>query len=160
SYGKAIGWDKGRITHLHLDRDGALWIASPSGLSRLKSGHLATLTSKNGLPCDGVDWLLEGDADTTWLYTSCGLVRVARSELVALADAAGKGDDAERTIHTMVLDDADGIRSAVSVGTFSPHVARSADGKLWLIAPGGVTVVDPQHLPRNALPPSVIIEQV
>jgi signal transduction histidine kinase len=33
------------------------------------------------------------------------------------------------------------------------------DGKLWFVAPDGVTVVDPRHLPFNKLPPPVHIEQ-
>src|SRR6185295_19244416 len=37
-------------------------------------------------------------------------------------------------------------------------VARSADGRLWFMAPEGVGSVDPAHLPFNTLPPPVWIE--
>src|SRR4030095_10435126 len=39
-------------------------------------------------------------------------------------------------------------------------VAKSADGKLWFLSPGGVGVIDPHHLAFNELPPPVLIEQV
>jgi hypothetical protein len=48
---------KGRVTGLQLDPDSALWAATEGGLSqaynRLKDGRIATLTSRNALPCDG-----------------------------------------------------------------------------------------------------------
>ena len=34
---------EGRVTDLHLDRDGTLWAATEGGLSRLKNGRIATL---------------------------------------------------------------------------------------------------------------------
>ena len=43
---------------------------------------------------------------------------------------------------------------------YSPHAARSNDGKLWFPALDGVSVVDPRHLAFNQLPPPVHIEQV
>src|SRR5207253_7843147 len=52
SYGVASGLGEGRVNDLQLGQDGALWAATEGGLSRLKNGRVATLTSKNGLPCD------------------------------------------------------------------------------------------------------------
>src|SRR5262252_5667794 len=47
----------------------------------MKDGHITTLSSRNGLPCDTVHWSMEDDDHAIWLYMSCGLVRVAKSEL-------------------------------------------------------------------------------
>ena len=81
---------------LQLDRDGALWAATEGGLSRVKNGRVATLTSRNGLPCDTVHWVMEDDDHSFWLYTACGLVRIARPDLDAWvsrfeADVPGYG---------------------------------------------------------------------
>jgi ligand-binding sensor domain-containing protein len=51
-YGSADGLGAGRVEGLQLDRDGTLWAATEGGLSRVKNGRVATLASKNGLPCD------------------------------------------------------------------------------------------------------------
>src|SRR5262249_29648642 len=51
SYTVANGLGEGHIRDLRLDREGALWAATETGVNRLKDGHIATLTSKNGLPC-------------------------------------------------------------------------------------------------------------
>ena len=125
------------------------------GLSRVKDGRITTLTSRNGLPCNTVHWTMEDDDRSFWLYTACGLVRIARTELDAWIA------DPKRTIEKTVWDAADGVRlrSAAASG-YGPRVAKSTDGKLWFVTGEGVQVVDPHHLPFNKLPPPVHIEQI
>jgi len=154
SYAAADGLAEGRVSALQLDQDRTLWAATEGGLSRLKSGRFATLTSKNGLPCNTVHWMIEDDEHSVWLYMACGLVRIARPELDAWLT------DPKRTIQTTVFDSSDGVRSHSALGGFIPHVAKSIDGKLWFLPLDGVSVIDPRHLPFNKLPPPVHIEQV
>ena len=160
SYTTADGLTAGRVNDLRLDQDDTLWIATETGVSRLKNGRVATLTSRNGLPCDGVHWLREDDAQSIWLYTPCGLLRVARSELDAWSVAMDHDINAKPTVHATVFGISDGVRSLASANHFSPQVAKSTDGKLWfLFGEGGVNLIDPNHLPFNNLPPPVHIEQ-
>jgi PAS domain S-box-containing protein len=157
SYSAADGLGDGRVNHLRFDTEGALWIATEGGITRLKDGQIATLTSKSGLPCDAVQWTMEDDAQSVWLMMPCGLVRVARSELDTWASAAHKTPG---TIRTTVFDNSDGLRTLAVVGDYTPRVAKSADGKLWFSVPDGISVIDPHHLPFNKLPPPVHIEKV
>ena len=160
SYTTADGLTGGRVNDFRLDQDGTVWIATESGVSRLKNGRFGTLTSRNGLPCDGVHWLREDDAQSFWLYTPCGLLRVARSELDAWAVAMDQDVNAKPTINATVFGISDGVRSIASANHFSPQVAKSTDGKLWFFAgDGGVNLVDPDRLPFNNLSPPVHIEQ-
>ncbi len=47
SYTAAEGWARAHVAGLRLDRDGALWAATQEGgLSRIKDGHVATLTTQ------------------------------------------------------------------------------------------------------------------
>jgi signal transduction histidine kinase/ligand-binding sensor domain-containing protein len=156
SYTSANGLGKGEVAGLRLDRDGALWAATQhGGLSRIKDGQVATLTTKNDLPCDTIHWSIEDDGRSLWLYTSCGLVRIVRSELDAWI-----GDPNHR-IHATVWDAADGvILRETSPAYYNPPVAKSADGKLWFNTGDGIGVVDPPHLAFNKLPPPVHIEQM
>ena len=160
SYSTADGLTAGRVSEFRLDQDGTLWIATEGGLSRLKNGRFATLTSRNGLPCDGVHWVREDDARSFWLYTPCGLLRVARSELDAWSIALDHDVNAVPTVHATVFDISDGVRSLATANHFTPQVAKSTDGKLWfLVGEDGVNVVDPNHLAFNNLAPPVHIEQ-
>jgi signal transduction histidine kinase len=60
-----------------------------------------------------------------------------------------------------VFDASDGLRTlALLTNDYTPHVTKSPDGKLWFVAPDGISVVDPRRLPFNNLPPQVHIEQV
>ena len=98
SYAAADGLGEGWVTDLQFDREGSLWAATGGGLSRIKNGRVATLTSKNGLPCDSVKWVMEDKEPSFWLYTACGLVRIARTELDAWTA------DPKRAVHPTVLD--------------------------------------------------------
>jgi ligand-binding sensor domain-containing protein/signal transduction histidine kinase len=154
SYAGPEGLGDGPVNGLHIDPDGTLWAATERGLSHVKNGRVATLSSKNGLPCDTVHWMMEDDAHSVWVYTACGLARILRREL----DAAAA--DSRRTIQAAVFDGSDGVRNHSFTVGYSPRVARSADGRLWFLPFGGVSIIDPQHLPFNSLPPPVHIEQV
>jgi signal transduction histidine kinase/ligand-binding sensor domain-containing protein len=154
SYAGIDGLGDGRVAGLHLDGDGTLWAATEGGLSRVKDGRVATLTTKNGLPCDTVHWAMEDNDHAFWLGTVCGLVRIARPELDAWAA------DSKRKIQTTVFDSSDGVRSRANASGYNPGVAKSADGKIWFLPFDGVSVIDPHNLPVNKLPPPVHIEQI
>jgi signal transduction histidine kinase/ligand-binding sensor domain-containing protein len=160
SYSAADGPGEGRVNDLRFDPGGTLWAATAGGLSRLKNGSIATLTSKNGLPCDAVHWAIEDDTHSFWLYTACGLVRIARTEMEAWIAAVDQNQEAKRTIQATVFDSSDGVRTRAAAGGYSPQVAKSSDGKLWFRSQDGVSVIDPNHLPFNRLPPPVHIEQI
>jgi len=159
SYSVANGLTAGRVGSIQPEQDGALWIATEGGLSRIKNGHIATLTSENGLPCDMVHWVAEDDARSFWLYTPCGLVRLARSELDAWTTAVDHDLNAKPKIRATLFDSSDGVRNLAAANHFNPQVARSMDGKLWFSTGDGASVVDPKYLPFNKLPPPVQIEQ-
>jgi signal transduction histidine kinase len=87
-------------------------------------------------------------------------VRIARSELDAWAAAVDRDKDAKPTVQAKVLDSSDGVRTLEDYDYYTPHAAKSADGRLWFLPSDGASVVDPRHLPFNRLVPPVHIEQV
>jgi signal transduction histidine kinase/ligand-binding sensor domain-containing protein len=155
-YTEAQGLGESAVASLELDRDSALWVATEgAGLGRIRNGRVATLTTRNGLPCDTVHWTMEDDEHSLWLYAACGLVRIAPTEL------AGWIADPEHKIETTVWGVTDGVRlRATSPSGYSPRVTTSIDGKLWFVTGDGVSVIDPRHLPFNKLPPPVHIEGI
>src|SRR5262249_31289374 len=160
SYQPSDGLRGGRVHPPRFAPEGSLWAGTDGGLSRLKNGRIATLGSKNGLPCDSVLWGIEDDARTLWLYMVCGLVRVARPELQAWTDAADKAEETKRTIQVTVLDSSDGVRLRPGARGYVPPVTKSTDGRVWFAGSDGVSVFDPAHLPFNTLPPPVHVDQV
>jgi signal transduction histidine kinase/ligand-binding sensor domain-containing protein len=152
SYGTAEGLGGGRVADLQLYSDGSVWAATDGGLSRIRDEHVATLNTRSGLPCDTVYWMIEDGDQSAWLCMSCGLARISRAELEAWIA------DPNRTVKNTVFDNSDGVTTHNS--GLNPHVATSADGRLWFASVRGLSVVDPHHLPVNKLPPLVHIEQI
>jgi signal transduction histidine kinase/ligand-binding sensor domain-containing protein len=160
SYSAGNGLGEGRVGDLQVDPDGTLWAATEGGLSRLKTGRIATLGRKNGLPCDTVSWAIEDNDHSFWLYMPCGLVRVARTELDAWAAAAEKDKDTKQSIRPTVFDSSDGVTTRPLASGYSPNVAKTSDGRLWFTGVDGVSVVDPRNIVSNKLPPPVHVEQI
>jgi signal transduction histidine kinase/ligand-binding sensor domain-containing protein len=160
SFTAADGLGEGRVNHLRFDNDGALWAATDGGLSRLKHGRIVTLTSKNGLPCDTVHWSMEDSARDLWVYSACGLLRIARADLDEWVAAVDKDKDTKQAVHATVFDSSDGVRILAIGGHYSPQVAKSPDGRLWFLPWDGASVIDPAHTPFNQVPPPVNIEQI
>ena len=154
SYGAAEGLGEGRVNHLRFDGNGALWVATDSGLSSVRGGRVATLNSANGLPCDAVHWSTEDSDGAVWLYMACGLIRVASADLNAAVT------DPTRGISATVFDSSDGVELRALPSLYRPQVAGTGDGRLWFLPGSGVGVLDPRRLSINTLPPSVHIEQV
>ena len=153
SYADSEGLAPGMVRGFYIDRKRTLWAATVGGLSRIQDGRVLTLTSRNGLPCDMVHWMMEDDADSVWLYLACGLVRITRAEFDAWVS------DPTQKIRMTVFDSSDGVRNLGIEFGYSSVVAK-ADGKIWFLPFGGVSVIDPDHLALNELPPPVHIEQI
>jgi signal transduction histidine kinase/ligand-binding sensor domain-containing protein len=148
------GLGGGSVTNLRFGPRGALWASTRGGLSLIKDGKIATLTSKNGLPCDAVHWSIEDDDHSVWLYLTCGLVRIERSEMDRWVT------DTAQQVKVTLFGLGEGVPSRPSSGIYQGAVAKSQDGRLWFTTKDGVGVVDPRHLAFNKLPPPVHIEQI
>ena len=121
SYSRANGLGAGVVADLRIHPDGAIWASTEGGLSVIRNGRIATLSSKNGLPCDPVYWSMDDGDHSTWLYMRCGLVRLAESELDAWAR------DPKRRIAASVFDGLDGFTPRVLPGG-SPKTPMGESG--------------------------------
>jgi len=146
--------DAGRARMIHAmfeDREGTVWLAGSDGLSRYANSALSTITVKNGLPDNQVWAVVEDGERRLWLTMDRGLVRIDRSQLdLALTQPAHR-------MRYRVYDATDGLAGA-AVGRVKS--ARAADGSLWFVRGGGLTVVDPAQSNETVAPPRARIEAV
>jgi signal transduction histidine kinase/ligand-binding sensor domain-containing protein len=154
SYAASDGLGRGRAVRLRMASDRTLWASTEGGLSRIKDGHIMTLNSTSGLPCDSVFWSLEDNTGSLWLSMPCGLVSVGRSDLEAWISSKVP------RVHTSQFDTSDGVRISAGMSTYSPVVDIAPDGKLWFRTMDGVGIIDPGRLAHNNLRPPVHIEQM
>jgi signal transduction histidine kinase/ligand-binding sensor domain-containing protein len=143
--------DDSRVNQLIVNSDGSVLGATPLGLVGWKEGKQQTLTVRNGLPCDPVDALIEDSHRALWLYTQCGLVEIADTEIQRWW---GQPDI---TVQLKTLDAIDGVQPGRAPFT---GAAKSLDGRLWFANGVVLQMIDPDHLTGNALPPPVQVEGV
>ena len=98
--------------------------------------------------------MIDDDVSSYWLFTACGLLRIARSELEAWTA------DPKRKIQPTVFDSADGVPLVGMLGPDRPHVTKSTDGRIWFENGNKVMVIDPSNIGGNTIPPPVHIEQI
>ena len=154
SFSAENGLGNGRVNDLRFGPRGALWAATENGLSRIKDGHVTTLTSRNGLPCEKVVATMQDNDRSMWLYLACGLMRITQSELDAwIANPSN-------VIRGTLFDEYDGVRSHSATGGYPPLMTKSEDGRVWFLPWDGVSVIDPHNLHGNNVPPPVQIEKI
>lgn len=89
-----------------------------------------------------------------WLSLRSGIVRIALSELDAVASHAKAEPD------LTLYDESDGMRSRAPNNAGSPGAVAMSDGTLWFPTSTGVAVVDPRRIRINRILPNVVIEHV
>ncbi len=142
------------LTHIQqivVSSEGTVLGATGFGLIGWRNGTKRLLTVRNGLPCDRMTGMVEDGERGIWLATACGLLGVTREEL------DGWWKDPQVQVHPKVLDVLDGWLPG---GAAFQAAGRSPDGRLWFANAGMLQMVDPEHLPRNTLPPPVHVDEV
>ena len=123
-----------------------------AGLVRWKDRRIETLTFQNGLKCDLIYSAIRDDHRSLWLYTKCGLIGIADSELERW------WREPRSMIQSTTFDALDGARPSSS--TFQPAASKSRDGRLWFVSEPVVQMFDPNHSNQSRFAPPVYIERV
>jgi signal transduction histidine kinase/ligand-binding sensor domain-containing protein len=143
--------ENSRVNHIIVSSDGSVLGATGDGLVGWNNGKLQTLTVKNGLPCDFVNAVIEDNNRATWLYTQCGLVEIAGTEMQQW------WEHPDISVQLKIFDGFDGVQPGRA--PFG-GAARTPDGRLWFANGVLLQMIDPDHLSWNALPPPVHVEGV
>ena len=87
-----------------------------------RGGKVQRMTTKNGLPCDEIISFIQDQEKRWWLYTRCGVVEFADSELQRW------WTNPEMVVQTRLYDSFDGAQP--NVPAFN-SAACSPDGRIW-----------------------------
>ena len=140
-----------QVEQLQVNSDGSVLGATGFGLISWKNGVRQTLTVHNGLPCNGILSMISDNASALWLFTRCGLVELANTDLQKWW---AKPDS---VLRPRVFDEFDGQQPG-----WAPFqkAAKTPDGRLWFTNGTVLQMIDPSHLNKNTLAPPVHIEQL
>jgi signal transduction histidine kinase/streptogramin lyase len=151
-YTKAQGLSNDYVRAIHEDRDGALWIGTyGGGLNRFKNGRFTAFGPKVGLPDTAVSRIIEDDRGNFWMSGNKGVVRVARSDLDAVAYGRAT------YVPSVSFGTADGMMTDETNGG-QPAGWRGSDGSLWFPTIKGLVKID--STPAATKPPPVFVEHV
>jgi signal transduction histidine kinase/ligand-binding sensor domain-containing protein len=141
------------IRSIFVGSDNALWAATSNGLYRWKDGQLSVMGTQNGLPCSYVYSAIQDNYGSLWLYTRCGLLKIAA------VDFANWLRLPESKVSVRVFDALDGALPSRPQNT-QPAASKSPDGRLWFASSAFVQMIDPNRSYINPILPPVHVEQV
>jgi signal transduction histidine kinase/ligand-binding sensor domain-containing protein len=141
-----------QIRDLLVESDGSVWGTTLDEVARWKDGVRKNLSTRNGLPCDGIFALVQDNGKSLWLYSRCGLITIDKAQLDSW------WDDPDRVVKFKLLDAFDGVQPGLT--SLKPQATRSPDGRLWFVNGQILQVVDPDHLQQNTIPPPVHVEDI
>ena len=132
---------------------GQLWIGTQDGgLLRFKEGRLVPYTTRNGLPDDSINSLLETDG-SLWMGTDNGVFRVAAADLEAVAEGR------KLRVEGTPFEVRDGLAS-LQCPAGSSTAIRTRDGALWFATAHAMNRLDPSQLGTNSVSPAVLVERL
>ena len=141
-----------QVRDLLVESDGSVWGTTLDELARWNGGVRKNLTTRNGLPCDGVFALVQDDRSALWLYSQCGLIEIDKAQLDTW------WDHPDEVLKFELFDAFDGVQPGLT--SLKPQAARSPDGRLWFVNGQFLQMLDPDHLQENVIRPPVQVEEV
>jgi len=144
------------VNVIHEDAQGTLWIGTfGGGLNRrLPDGRFTSYTTSEGLYDDAIFSILEDGQGRLWMSCNKGIFRVDKRDL----------DDLDNKViprlHPVAYGVEDGMKNRECNGANQPPAWKDSGGRLWFPTIEGVTMVDPNHLAGNEIPPPVNLEQI
>jgi signal transduction histidine kinase/ligand-binding sensor domain-containing protein len=139
-----------RIPQLSVAPDGTVYASTNFGLEVLRNSKIQILNTRNGLPCPVLYDAIFDQHENLWLYMQCGLVRIARDDLLKWFS------DPSVVVPTRLLDAEDGADAFDAPFGGS---ARTPDGVLWFANSSSLQKLNPELSAGAGSAPPVQIEQ-
>jgi signal transduction histidine kinase/ligand-binding sensor domain-containing protein len=136
------------------DPDGTVWLGVfNEGVFRYRNGKLANVSPKQGLFDYNVYSFIEDASGYVWMSCNRGVYRVLKQDLEDVAD--GK----KQSLACVVYGTADGMESQECNSTGVYPAWRTRDGRICFTTTKGISIVNPQEIRINTVPPPVVIDR-
>lgn len=152
NYNKKDGLESNTCFAIKEDKEGAIWITTTDGLTRLKNGKLFTFNRKSGMPVENPMDVLEDNMGFLWLPTQNGTIRVNKQQLNDFADQKIK------TIDWKLFDKNNDLEKSECTGT--AHSLITAKGTIWFPMINDLMSVEPSEIQISTKPPKIYFEKV
>ncbi len=140
--GDSLSLSSNKLRCLFQDEAGILWIGTENaGLNAFdpNTGHFTAYKVEQGLPSNMINSIVQGPQGYLWITTQAGIVRWKRGES-AIIKVGGE--------------------PFLENNQYNPHAAlRLRDGRLILGTTNGYSILVPDQVRENALPPRVVFTE-
>ena len=136
------------VNCLYEDSSGTLWAGTSNGLAYFSSGRVQVPHDLPALLRGQIFGIAEDKSGGLWIATAGHVLRADREKIAA--GSLGPTDLRDYGAE-------DGLRSTEGVRR-SRSVVSDTSGRLWFSLSGGLSVVDPSHLPDTSTPALTHIE--
>lgn len=141
------------ISGITSDSVGTLYCSTlGGGIIRISDGESRAFQLNSvDLPSFKFNWIVDDGNGRFWIGTNKGILSVP---LTAMTDSAWMPSD------LWVFDKTDGLVSMETIAWSQDPVMLGRDGRLWFGTLKGAAIIDVRNLPRNMIPPPVIIDRM
>jgi serine phosphatase RsbU (regulator of sigma subunit) len=143
-------FEKNWIRCIYEDNNGVLWFGTFGGLICVQDNETFRYTIRSGLIENRVYSILEDESGYLWLGGRNGISRIKKKDLEDFSQ--GK----IRQIQPESYNEKDGMKSRWCTGIG----CKTRDGRFWFPTIVGMTMIDPNHIKTNQIPPPVKIEKI
>jgi signal transduction histidine kinase/ligand-binding sensor domain-containing protein len=152
-YTEKNGLNIGNVLSIYV-RGPHVWMGGELGLALLEGGSIRSVTGKNGLRFRGTSGIVETSDGEVWLHGAIGITRIRPIEVRRVVE------DSTYQVQNERLDSRDGLDGAAAQIRPLPTMIAATDGRLWFATSINVAWLDPRAVPRNPLPPPVVIRRL
>ena len=150
TYTKRDGLPSDDVDCVLEDSSGTLWIGTSDGLALLGAGGLQVPQSLPEALREAIFGIAEDRNGSLWIATSNHVLQLRRDKLLA---GTIKASDFREYGLTDGLPSSDGKKRDRSV-------IADSEGRIWFSLVGGLSVIDPSHVPESSAPAIPHIETV
>jgi signal transduction histidine kinase/ligand-binding sensor domain-containing protein len=147
------GLSVGNVLAIHV-RGPHVWVGGEFGLAVLAEGRFRPVTGRNGTAFRGTSGIVETPDGEVWLHGAIGITRVPAVEVRRVIQ------DSTYQVENERLDFRDGLEGSAQQIRPQPTVIAGTDGKLWFATTVNIAWLDPRAVPRNSVPPPVVIRRL
>jgi signal transduction histidine kinase/ligand-binding sensor domain-containing protein len=135
-------------------RQGQVWVGGDRGLAILQGDRFHMVLTSDRDKVTQISGIVEMENGDLWLNQASGLAHIPASEIgLKLKDQA-------HIVRYEIFDHRDGMPGRPKQQEQIPSAVLSKDGRIWVVGYEGIAWIDPAHIHRNPLPPSVSIQRL
>ncbi|MFC4527061.1 hypothetical protein ISN76_10180 [Dyella halodurans] len=128
------------------------WVVGLSGIAYLDGNRFVSVSPvirSNGEALKRILDAVETSDGDLWLNAGAGVAHISRSEIRRVMESPSQRPIAD------VLDEEDGLQGGLVPDNFTVSMIVDKSRRLWVVRAQGVSWIDLDHVPHNAVPPLV-----